>query len=178
MTLQEFTERTGFYPDDALYKTIEAYCSGDMDAFCKAYKENEDGLAERIQRETNAALDRDREPEWKLVIGYGSKIDQDEYDELLELCTGMDGEAHYMGEAEAKQLVAEEFGFSPDKIEIVDTVHDYEMNKNDELREAAEYKRPPLYDSSSYNYIRFDVRCVAAVRHYEMIDGELEEYHC
>lgn len=54
MNIQEFTDRTGFYPSMELYAVIEqAYMeqSADKDAFCKAYKENTDGLAEKIQRE-------------------------------------------------------------------------------------------------------------------------------
>ncbi len=56
MMIQEFTERTGFYPDQALYRAIEARYNdfdGNKDDFCKAYKENTDGLAEMIQREAN-----------------------------------------------------------------------------------------------------------------------------
>ncbi len=191
MTLQEFTDRTGIYPDWALYEVIEAHFSGNMDAFCKAYKENEDGLAEKIQHETDAVyvetlnrltarLDKTvkaltRELEWK-PASLGTNLDQYDYDDLAKDCTGMDGELKAMSESEAKQLVAEEFGFSPDKVEIVETVHDYEVNVYGDVRQAAEHKRPPLYFSSAENYIRFDVRCAAAVFHYEMIDGNLKEY--
>jgi len=58
MMIQEFTERTGFYPDDALYEIIEEHYiafGGSKDDFCKAYKENVDGLAEQIQYEANMA---------------------------------------------------------------------------------------------------------------------------
>ncbi len=77
-----------------------------------------------------------------------------------------------------KKLIAEEFGFSPDKIEIVNTACTYETNGRGELREVAEYERRPLCDSGICNYIRFDVRGAAAVRHYEMIDSQLKEYRC
>ncbi len=187
MTLQEFTARTGIYPDWALFETIEVHYknfNGDKDAFCKAYKENASGLAEQIQRETDTVyienLTRlterlkktlealNRELEWQ-PASFGTGMYQDDYDDLAEDCTGIDGELKAMSEAEAKKLIAEEFGFSPDKVEIVETVHDYEVNMHGDLRKSAEYKRPPLYISSAQNYIRFDVRCAAVVWHYEMI---------
>ncbi len=211
MTLQEFTDWTGFYPDDALYKVIEVYyvASGvSEDDFCKAYKENTDNLANEIQGTANRTrrsmernhaaelarltkqLDKaredlgdaltalDREAEWKPYNGRGTNMSQDDYDEFEEICTDMDGDVDYLSEGEAKKLVAEEFGFSTDKIEIMDTVHTYEINRHEEVREVAVYKRLPLYDSITYNYVRFDVRCAAIVRHYEMINGMLKEYHC
>ena len=58
MMLEEFEKRTGFYPTLVQYEAIErAYMDfdGDKDAFCKAYKKNADGIAERIQREVNMA---------------------------------------------------------------------------------------------------------------------------
>ncbi len=211
MTLKKFIDRTGFYPDWALYEVIQAHYvgfNGGIDSFCKAYKENTDGLAEKIQNEANMArynvernhaaelaqltkrLDKvwedlgdaltalDRELEWKPCADCGTSMSQDDYDEFEEICTDMDGDLDYMSEGEAKKLIAEEFGFSPDKVEIVDTVHTYEINRHEEVREVAAYKRLPLYDSVDHNYIRFDVRCAAAVRSYEMIDGELKDYHC
>jgi len=56
MMIEEFEKRTGFYPTLVQYAAIErAYMEfdGDKDAFCKAYKKNVDGIAERIQREVN-----------------------------------------------------------------------------------------------------------------------------
>ena len=58
MMIEEFEQRTGFYPTMQQYAAIErAYMDfdGDKDAFCKAYKKNVDGMAERIQREVNMA---------------------------------------------------------------------------------------------------------------------------
>ncbi len=58
MMIEEFEKRTGFYPTLIQYEAIErAYMDfdGDKDAFCKAYKKNANGMAERIQREVNMA---------------------------------------------------------------------------------------------------------------------------
>ncbi len=211
MMISEFTERTGFYPDQTLYEIIEAHYidfNGDKDAFCKAYKENTDGLAEKIQYEANMArynvernhtaeltqltkqLDKaredlgdaltalDRELEWRPYNGCGTTMSQERYDELLKSCTGINGKPKVMSEEEAKKLVSDEFGFSPEKIEIVDTVYTYEVNRHHELRKDAEYKRQPLYDVSDYNYVRFNVRCAAATWYYEMVNGQLRNYCC
>ncbi len=211
MMISEFTERTGFYPDGALYEVIEAHYidfDGDKDDFCKAYKENTDGLAEMIQNEANIVrynmernhtaelaqltkqLDKaredlgdaltalDRELEWKPSADCGTNVSQDEYEDLLNFCTSAEGVTNFMLEGTAKALIAEKFGFSPDKIEIVDTVNTYEVNKHHVMRESVEYKRQPLYGSSDYNYVRFDVRCAAAIWCYEMINGQLKEYCC
>ncbi len=59
MMLEEFEKLTGIYPSATLYKAIEeeyaldAYA--DKQSFCKAYKANRDGIAERIRRRANDA---------------------------------------------------------------------------------------------------------------------------
>lgn len=103
---------------------------------------------------------------------------QNRYEELLVSCTGQNGDPHVMSEAEARQLVAEEFGFSLEKIEIVTTVHTYEVNKHRQLRKAAVYTRQPLYDATDWNYVRFNVRGAGSTWMYEMVNGELETYSC
>ena len=211
MMLQEFEQRTGFYPTQVQYEAIErAYMDfdGDKDAFCKAYKKNADGIAERVQHEANtdafrleqhhaaelqrreaeiknrdAEIERlkvllDRELEWKPCEGCGTNMAQDRYEELLASCTSQNGDPHVMGEAEARRLVADEFGFSPEKIEIITTVHTYEVNKHRQLRKAAAYTRQPLYDATDWNYVRFNVRGAGSTWMYEMVNGELETYSC
>ena len=56
MMIQELEGRTGFYPSQDLYSFIEeAYTKSnlDKDAFCKAYKQNENGMAEAIARKAS-----------------------------------------------------------------------------------------------------------------------------
>jgi len=204
MMLEEFEQRTGFYPTLVQYAAIErAYTDfdGDKDAFCKAYKKNVDGMAERIQREVNTATlkeerdqaaelarrdaeierlkkELDRELEWKPSEGAGTNMSQERYEELLESCTGHNGSPHVMSEDETRQLVAEEFGFDPERIRIVSTVHTYEVNRHHQLRKATAYTRLPLYDATDYNYVRFNVSCAGTTWMYEMVDGELEPYSC
>lgn len=211
MMLEEFEQRTGFYPTLLQYAAIErAYTdfNGDKDAFCKAYKKNADGIAELIQREANrdvlrledkqaaeitrrddeitrlgAEIERlkkqlDRELEWKPTESCGTNMSQDRYEDLMASCTGGHGVPHVMSEIEAKQLVAEEFGFNPERIEIVTTVHTYEVNKYHQLRKAATYTRQPLYDATDWNYVRFNVRGAGATWCYEMVNGDLRNYDC
>ena len=204
MMLEEFEQRTGFYPTLVQYAAIDrAYMefNGDKDAFCKAYKKNADGIAERIQREVNldtikqereqaaelarldAEIERlkkqlDRELEWKPTESCGTNMSQNRYEALMASCTGDHGDPRVMSEIEAKQLVAEEFGFNPERIEIVTTVHTYEVNKYHQLRKAAAYTRQPLYDATDWNYVCFNVRGAGATWCYEMVNGELRTYDC
>lgn len=189
-------------------KIEEAYYDfdGDKNAFCKAFvaqggeKKVYEARATEIERlkgqivelekmfkadaekqekriaELQAQLDK--ELEWKPSERTGTNMSQDRYESLLAICTGNNGDPHVMSEAEARQLVAEEFGFDPERIEIVTPVHTYEVNKYHQLRKAAAYTRQPLYDVSDYNYVRFNVRCAAATWSYEMVNGELVTYNC
>lgn len=124
MMLEEFEKRTGFYPTLVQYEAIErAYMEfdGDKDAFCKAYKKNADGIAERIQREVNMTTfkaqntqaaeiarrdveierlkkELEREQEWKPYEDTHN-ITQEQYTDLAESVPV--GAARYMTDAEA-----------------------------------------------------------------------------
>lgn len=100
-------------------------------------------------------------------------MSQADYEDLLASCTGDHGDPHVMSEDEARQLVAEEFGFNPERIEIITTVHTYEVNKHCQLRKAAAYTRQPLYDATDWNYVRFNVRGAGCTRTYEMVNADL-----
>lgn len=107
MMIEEFEQRTGYFPSSAEYKAIEAAYmefDGDKDEFCKAYKKNANGIAERIRREANAAAFKEsrqhtadltrrdieierlkkqleREQEWKPYED-ADAVSQADYDEL------------------------------------------------------------------------------------------------
>lgn len=58
MMITEFEKLTGIFPTSDLYKAIEAVYyeyDGNKADFCKAYKENTDGIAEKIQRAADMA---------------------------------------------------------------------------------------------------------------------------
>ena len=142
---------------------------GGKDAFCKAFVEG-DG-ERKIYQARAAEIDRlngkilemdktakkdgeeyerrladlqaqlDRELEWKPSEGTGTNMTQADYESLLACCTGDHGDPHVMSEGEARMLVAEEFGFNPERAEIIATVHTYEVNTHRLFRKAAAYIR-------------------------------------
>lgn len=193
---------------DEYRKIEEAYYDfdGDKDAFCKAFVEQDgekkvyQARAEEIARLRSQMLelekqfkkdsakqerriaelqaDLDRELEWKPSDGTGTNMSQSDYEALAALCDGSHGDPHEMTDTEAKKLVASEFGFAAEKVQIVHVVHAYEVNKHHQLRKSAEYIRRPMYDVSDYNYVRFDVDCGHTTWMYEMVNGVLKPYCC
>lgn len=207
MNIKEFTERTGFYPTYEHYKFVEkSYMDfdGDKDAFCKAYKANENGLAEIIARSADADLNKefdsrdklidelkhqavglksdiiylneqveeleeqlDKELDWKPCKNAGTQMTQTDYQNLAA-----DKFAKSMTDEEAANFIAEELGFDPKKVKIIPTVETFESNKYYRMRVAVRYKREPLYSSTDWNYVRFDVNGIE----YEYANGQLELY--
>jgi len=181
MMIEEFEQRTGFYPTMQQYAAIErAYMDfgGDKDAFCKAYKENTDGIAERIQREVNldaikrerdqaAELTRrdneierlkkelEREQEWKHYEDINN-VTQAQYADLAGSVPS--GAAHYMTDDEALDWICDEFGFDRSKVTILHEVNEYEINRHCQLRRTEKkIDRRPIYCATDYHYIRFNV---------------------
>ena len=181
MMLSEFVERTGFHPLAFEYEKIEeAYYNfeGDKDAFCKAYKKNADGMAERIQREVNMAtfkaqrdqsaeLDRrdieierlkkelEREQGWKPYEDTHN-IPQAEYTSLAESIPG--GAARYMTDGEAMDWVCGEFGFERSQVTILHEIDEYEISRRNQLRRTGKkIDCRPIYCATDYHYIRFNV---------------------
>lgn len=189
MMLEEFEKRTGFFPTLEEYEVIEqAYMNftGDKDAFCKAYKKNEGGLAEKIQHEANmqrikaqretektleeykakiAKLEKslERELEWK---AYEDKdnVQQAEYKELAKAAG-----TKKLTDDEAKDLLYDWYGFAKEKIKILHSVPMYEVNRHKQLRKTGELERLPLYNATDWNYIRFDCGCMS----YELYNDNL-----
>ncbi len=197
MIMSEFIDRTGFEPTAGEYAKIEeAYYEfdGDKDAFCKAFVK--DGGEQKIckaraariaeleseamdnakaHQATVAGLQRkidelqkalDRELEWKPCDG-GTTMDQGRYEHLASA-------GKVMSEQEAAELIADECGFSPDKIRIITQVSTYEANKYHQMRKSNTYTRQPVYCSTDWNYVRFD--CASFM--YELVNGELQFYCC
>lgn len=198
MMMSEFIERTGFEPSAEEYENIEEQYynfDGDKDAFCanwmaqggilRCCKERAmkiEQLNSKIleiehmsrmedkklqQRIADLEAQLDRELEWKLCTGSGTNMDQERYEHLASA-------GKVLSDQEAKELIADECGFSPEKITVLHTASAYEVNKYRQLRQAAEYDRKPVYESTDWNYIRFD--CASFM--YELVNGELEFYCC
>lgn len=200
MTIKEFTERTGFYPTYEHYRIIEdAYMNfdGDKDAFCKAFRENADGIAEKIARAADRDFEKeaeagkkayarmeeriarqagiindlqaqlDAELEWTPCKDAGTRMTQRDYVKLRE-----DRFTKTMTDEEAANFIAEELGFNAARVKIIRKAETYEVNKHRRMRVAETYEREPCYMATDWNYVRFDV----CGMEYEYINGQLELY--
>ena len=198
MMMSEFIDRTGFEPTAKEYAKIEdAYYNfdGDKDAFCKAFVK--DGGARKVCKARAAEIDRlnsllmeserqykkdmadrekrideltaelDKELEWKPSTGTGTNMSQSDYDHLAR-------SGRQMTDEEAKAFIAGECGFNPEKIRILHEASTYDVNKHLRLRKSGTFDRAPVYESTDWNYIRFD----CAHYMYELINGELRFYSC
>ncbi len=196
MMMSEFVERTGFQPTADEYDQIEsAYYDfdGDKDAFCKAFveqggemkiykaraneiarlrsqmleieKEHKKEVADRDRRINELTAELDRELEWKPSTGTGTNMEQSRYEKLAS-------SGCVMTDEEAKAFIADECGFAPEKIRILHEASTYEVNKHLRLRVAGTFDRAPVYESTDWNYVRFD--CAHFM--YELVNGELRFY--
>ncbi len=197
MMESEFIERTGLEPTAEEYEKIEeAYYNfdSDKDEFCRKFIE-EDGVmkicmarakkieelksklveVERIHKsyvdeaegriaELEDALDK--ELEWRDCDG-GTVLSEEKYKEL-ENTAG----TKRLTDDEALLFIFREFGFAPERVAIRYEANTYEVNRHRKLRKKQTYERMPLYNSSDWNYIRFDCSGWA----YECVNGELKLY--
>lgn len=167
--------------------------NGDKQAFCKAFverggekqvyarraeyikelysrlmdqeKEYTARLAELTAKNIHLQEELDRELDWQLTNSAGTKMYQEEYDDLLR-------HGEVLNCVQAVNIVCKEYGFAWDRVEIKKEVSTYQKNKRGELREKERMERDPVYSSTDWNYIRFD----CAGLQYEMINGELVRY--
>ncbi len=198
MMMSEFITRTGFEPTAKEYAKIEeAYYNfdGDKDAFCKAFVK--DGGARKLCQNRAAEIERlnsllmesdrqymkdiadrekcideltaelDRELEWKPSENTGTNMAQERYEALAKGGKTLTNE-------EAAAFIADECGFALEKIRILHEVNTYEVNKHSRLRVAGTFDRAPVYESTDWNYVRFDCACFM----YELVNGELRFYIC
>ena len=191
MMREEFERMTGIYVTSNLYLEIEkAYYdfNGDKTAFCKAYRENQDGLAEKVQKAVNmenmkqtqdhdnevkalrAEIEQlrnalDSEQEWRPYTDE-RHVSRQDYEKLKKGLEPMTDKA-------AKDWLYQEFGFAPSQVEIIREVDEYEINRHNQLRPTGrKIERNPYYDATDYYYIRFD----CAGRSWEAWSGSLITY--
>lgn len=203
MLRTEFEQLTGFYPSENLYTVIEAaYMAspGGKEEFCRLYKANTDGLAEKIQIEANlkeAKAAREAEEEStarfaqvktlekqvedlkkRLYKAEGwtpynaSKLTDSEYDGLREFMEEHTDGA-FCGHESPLDWICDEFGFDPNKVKIIDTIPRYEKSRENIIRRTGEFEeRKPAYCATDWNYARFDV----GAWQYEVVNGDLYMY--
>lgn len=96
----------------------------------------------------------------------GTYMDEKDYQELA----GLSDTAH-MSDAEAQIFISKELGFSAEKVKIVRMVKTYYVEDR-RIKVLNEYAREPVYNSSDWNYFRFDV----CGWQYELVNGDLRFY--
>lgn len=94
---------------------------------------------------------RKYEVQRELARNAGTNVEEKDYQRLA----GMFDTKH-MTDDEARLFIGEELGFNPLKVVIVHEVEDY-YKEGCKLVTWHTYKRDPQYNSTDWNYIRFDV---------------------
>lgn len=194
MMIQEFEKLAGFEVTPEEYSGIEMMYyefDGDKKEFVKWFKkENKmtDVLRDLIQDRDNEARRNasellaartaadalaaeirslrkklDHEQEWRPWED-DHNVKQADYQRLAD-----DSDARILDDAEAAQIISDEFGFELSKIRIIREVKQLEINRHGQVRAVGIISRPPRFDVWDWNYIRFDVCGMA----YEMHDGAL-----
>jgi hypothetical protein len=199
MTIREFEVLTGFHPSTAHYEVIEQdYNSSQLDKYeyCEAYKADKGGIAERLARladkcawerdnkhadelkasftEIKLLHDRlaeakaqlDRELDWQPAKNLGTNMSEREYQLLAD-------DTAPMSELDAIRRIAKECGFDMACIHLVQTVETFDKNKYGKCRVSGSYSRLPVWASTDWNYIRFQV----CGNQWEIVNGELQAYY-
>lgn len=200
MLKKEFEKLTGIYPSNALYRCIEEkYMDMPMvrkDSFCNHYKNNTDGIAERIQMVADEAeIARDKEHEEQTTL-LKKEIDslksqlkimnrklelEEEWKEYVDKryitdsayqTIQQDCSFQFLTEDDAKTYIHEEFGFVLENIKIISKMPVQQKNRHGVIHDIKDkyYDRRPVYFATDLNYVAFEC-CGYA---YECINGELQ----
>lgn len=195
MMMQEFTARTGFEPMYDEYKEIEdAYYrfDGSKDEFCADWVKNGgaakvyEARAKKIEQLKSQMLELDRqarqtadeyearikrleaqlerEQEWE-PYEYSENVKQADYERLADPKAG----SKELSDEEAIKLLADWWGFQPERIKILRDVNKLEKSRHNYVRSVGKYERKPMYNATDWNYIRFDCGMMT----YEMHNGDL-----
>lgn len=159
---KDFVERSG---EKQVYARRAEYIKELESQLMDQEKEYTARLAELTAKNIHLQEELDRELDWQLTTSAGTKMYQEEYDDLLR-------HGEVLNCVQAVNIVCKEYGFARDRVEIKKEVSTYQENKRGELREKERMERDPVYSSTDWNYIRFD----CAGLQYEMINGELVKY--
>lgn len=111
----------------------------------------------------------EREQEWEPQPSALGEMPQEEYQDLLD-----DRFTKHYNDEEAKKLLNEWFGFEKERITIIHEIWEMEKNRHGLLRRKSKVARFPLYNSSDWNYFRFDCASVS----YELVNGDLHFFTC
>lgn len=203
MLIDEFEALTGIYPDQELYALIEEeYMQSEFqkDEWCERYRNNVDGLAEKVQlaaeharAKREKAIEEERESLRKEISDLHRDIESVlekvkrleawrpyevslmETHKYIELWDSRTSE--FDSAEDVKRWIACEFGFNPGTIKIVEEIPVYEKSREGRIRKTGEVEeRKPAYYSTDWNYIRFDVETGSSTYQWEVVDGELYKF--
>ncbi|MBR3503774.1 MAG: hypothetical protein IKO07_05970 [Clostridia bacterium] len=194
MMMSEFTERTGIEPTMEEYHVIEEMYyefDGDKNAFCKDFLKNnrmvealrrlnnqtaetfyranehrrdaEEKVAELEARVKKLEAQLEKEQEWKPWTNEKA-VKQERYDHLRS-------SGHEMTDDEAKDWIAQEWGFDRAKIRINRRMKTFEVSRHNYLRQNGEIDRSPYYDATDWYYVFFTV----CGMEYEAYSGSLTQ---
>lgn len=186
MTREEFEKLTGLYPSQTFYAQIEAtYMVSSMDkqTFCKAFMENKDGLAEKIQRTADMlafdAYKRAEDQKKKEIEVFKKERESleaeiERFKKLLDIELEWKpyeiegaitqkkyvhlkekGDTKKLSDEKAKDLLYDLFGFAKEKLVVLHDAPVYEINRHGRLRKCKTTERIPLYNATDWYYIRF-----------------------
>lgn len=194
MMMSEFTERTGIEPTMEEYHVIEEMYyefDGDKNAFCKDFLKNnrmvealrrlnnqtaetfyranehrrdaEEKVAELEARVKKLEAQLEKEQEWKPWTNEKA-VSQERYDHLRS-------SGHEMTDDEARDWIAQEWGFDRAKIRINRRMKTFEVSRHNYLRQNGEIDRSPYYDATDWYYVFFTV----CGMEYEAYSGSLTQ---
>ena len=121
-------------------------------------------LNKYIERISELEKALEREQEWR-PFKDKPYISQKDYEELA--CVSI---IKRISDDEAKNFLYNEYGFAQEKIIIIHSVSEREINRHGKVRNVCERDRSPLYHSKDWNYIYFYCACIE----YELRDGKLK----
>ena len=203
MQIDEFEALTGIYPDQELYALIEEeYMQSEFqkDEWCERYRNNVDGLAEKVQlaaeharAKREKAIEEERESLRKEISDLHrdiasvlekvrrleawrpfevSHMEMHKYIDLWDSRT-----SEFDSAEDVKRWIACEFGFNPGTIRIVEEIPMYEMSREGRIRKTEGFEeRKPAYYSTDWNYVRFDVETGSSTYQWEVVDGGLYKF--
>lgn len=160
-TQADLARATGIRPstiNDLYHEIAERVNLEHLDLICEALGCD---LSDLIVREDNPDV------RVKSRTGTGTNMEQSRYEDLAS-------SGRVMTDEKAKAFIADECGFAIEKIRILHEASTYEVNKHRRLRVAGTFDRAPVYESTDWNYVRFDCACFM----YELVNGELRFYSC
>lgn len=122
---------------------------------------------ERLYRETKKIMqDKEAIKSMRKQNAAGSHMEADDYENLKR-------SAEIMTDTEAAIFVNKNFGFEASRIEIL---HEREVNATEGGSHYLKIEKAeglPLYASTDWNYVRFNVHTPGSINYYEIINDSL-----